>query len=167
MVRVSDRRERTADRRVELNVRSLASRTGDGVQERAVEALRRLEADGAVASFAVRVWGEQVGLSTTAVETERGQEVLERVGAFRAWANRNGVSLEPFFDARATTSRITGEEYTVLCLPVAAMAEYEGGDLAYVTPHEDDGVVRTVGGRLDVLSEQGVERADGPLAPDA
>jgi hypothetical protein len=72
-------------------------------------------------------------------------------------------SLEPFFDARTTTSRITGGECTVLRLPMATMAEYEGGDLAYVTPHEDDGVVRTVGGRLDVLSEQGVEHTDDDL----
>lgn len=148
---------RTPGRDVELHVRSLSSRTGQELRERAIEVLDGLESAGAIDSFTVDVWGERVSLSTTAVETARGRQVLDRVGTFRAWANRNGVSLEPFFDAHATTSRITGEEYTTLCLPVATLAEYENDTLVYVTPHETDGSVHTVQDRLDILAERGVE----------
>lgn len=152
--------------RVELNVRSLASRTETGVQERAVELLDRLEREGALASYTVRVWGERVGLSTTAVETNRGQELLERIGTYRGWANRNGVSLEPFFESSATTSRITGEEYTTLRLPVIAMAEYEDGEVVHVTPHENEGGVSTVDDRLDRFEASTLEgREREPLRP--
>ncbi len=153
---VSPRRELPADRRVELCVRDLSSRTGHETRERAIGLLGSLDDAGVLDSFSVRVWGREVGLSTTAVETGRGEEVLERVGTFRRWATRTGVSLEPFFDARATTSRITGEEYTTLRLPVAALAEYENDDPVYVTPHEDHGTVRTVADRLDRF-EQGLD----------
>lgn len=143
--------------RIELNVRSLASRTDSGVQERAVGLLERLHTRGEV-RFSVRVWGERVGLSTTAVETTCGQDLLERVGAYRGWANRANVSLEPFFESRATTSRITGEEYTELRLPVLAMAEYEDDEVVYVTPHEDGGQVRSVADRLDRLERLATDR---------
>ncbi len=153
----------TTDRRVELHVRSLASRTGDSVRERAIGLLGRLEAEGEIASFAVRVWGERVGLSTSAVGTDRGQEVLERIGAFRAWAGRNGASLDPFFRSGAADSRLTGEEYATLRLPVAVLAEYEGDSLVHVTPHERDEVVHTVDDRLDTI-EGGTDPELEPLS---
>jgi len=146
------RRSGPADRRIELYVRGLTSRPGRETRERAVTLLERLDAAGTIATFTVRVWGQEVGLSTTAAETERGRDILDRVGAVRRWANRNDVSVEPFFDGRAATSGITGEEYTTLRLPVAVLAEYADGDLAYVTPHEDCGTVRTVQDRLDHLA---------------
>lgn len=147
----------TADRRVELSVRALSSRTGGGIQERALDLLERLERAGAVESVGVHVWGERVGLSTTAVETDCGQRVLDRIGRFREWANRNRVSLEPFFESRVTTSRITGEEYTTLHLPIIVLAEYENGDVVHVTPHEDDGSVTTVQDRLEHLERETFE----------
>jgi len=42
-----------------------------------------------------------------------------------------------------------------LYLPVVALAEYEGKAVVHVSPHEDDGAVRTVGDRLDRLDELG------------
>lgn len=146
------RRSGPADGRIELYVRGLTSRPGRETRERAVTLLERLDAAGTIATFTVRVWGREVGLSTAAAETERGRDILDRVGAVRRWANRNDVSVEPFFDGRAATSEITGEEYTTLRLPVAVLAEYADGDLAYVTPHEDCGTVRTVQDRLDHLA---------------
>jgi len=154
----TDGRAGARSRRVELFVRSLASRTGDGPQERAIERLRRLEEAGDVATFRVRVWGRQVGLSTTAVETDRGRDILGRVGAFRDWARRHDVSLAPFFDSNVTASTITGEEYATLRLPVVAMAEFDGDRLVYVTPHEADGTVHTVADRLEGLGRRRPDR---------
>lgn len=146
------RRPHPADRQVELYVRGLTSRNGRETRERAVTLLERLDAAGIIATFSVCVWGQEVGLSTTAVETERGQEILDRVGAIRGWASRNDVSVEPLFEGRTTTSEITGEEYTRLRLPVAVLAEYEDDAIVSVTPHEDCGTVRTVEDRLDQLA---------------
>jgi hypothetical protein len=139
----------TATPRVELYVRSLASRTDR--QERVIEALRRLENTGDICSFQLTIWGEAVGLSTAAVETDRGREVLDTVAAFREWADREGVSLDCAFENRAVTSQLTGEEHATLRLPKMAMAEYEGDEVLSVTPHERDGAVRTVRDRLTTL----------------
>ena len=94
MVRATTDSSEVAERRFELNVRSLAPRTKGGTQERALGLLDRLDEDGTAESITVRVWGERVALSTTAVETDRRREVLDRVGAFRDWANRAGVRLD-------------------------------------------------------------------------
>lgn len=139
----------TASRRIELYVRSLASRTGR--QERVIETLRRLEAAGDIDEFDVHIWGREVRLSTTAVDTACGQDVLDTVAEFREWASETGVSLDCAFENRSSASRITGEEYTSLRLPVAAMAEYEGKEIRSVTPHEHDGTVQTVENRLSEL----------------
>lgn len=150
----------TTDRRIELYVRSLTSRTRDGVVERVVEGLRRRRSAGAIDSFTVRIWGERVGLSTTAVDTDRGQDVLERIATFRRWASRNRVSLAPFFESTQTTSRVTGEAYTTLRLPVIAMAEYRGTEVVLVSPHEGTDGVCTVEDHLDRLGDRPGAAAD-------
>ncbi|MFT4923701.1 MAG: hypothetical protein ACI8XM_002931 [Haloarculaceae archaeon] len=155
---------KSTTRRVELYVRSLASRTGEGPQERAIDCLRQFDTGGFVDSFTIRVWGNQIGLTSTAVETDRGADILDRIGAFREWASRNDVSLEAFFDSRETESHLTGESHTSLRLPVLVMAEYEGDDVAYVTPHERDDTVHTVDDRLDELGEQDIDTTERQYA---
>jgi hypothetical protein len=148
MATTLDQRVGFVDRRIELCVRSLASRTGKGIQEQAIDRLQRLETTGELDALSVRIWGEEVALSTTATETERGRAILQRVGAFREWAAHNDVSLAPFFEPREKTSRITGEEYATLRLPVLVMAEYVDGDIVHVAPHRRDSGVYTVEDRL-------------------
>lgn len=140
----------TASPEVTLFVRSLASRTGR--QDQILDRLDHLETAGHIDSFDVHIWGEEISLSSSAVETARGKAVLERISEFRQWANRNEVSLDRFFENRERTSRLTGKEQTTLRLPGLAMAEYEGDELEAVTPHIREGSVRTVSDRLAMLS---------------
>lgn len=139
-------------RRVELYVRSLSSRTGGGPQERAIDCLRQFDAEGLVDSYAVRVWGDEIGLTSSVVDTERGEDILDRIGALREWASHNDVTLDAFFETRETESHITGESYASIRLPVLVMVEYEGDEVGYVTPHKRDDTVYTVDDRLDRLA---------------
>jgi len=143
----------------ELYVRSLASRTG--CQHRVIKRLQRLDTGGRLADVDVYVWGTEVGLSTTAVETDSQQSILETVADFRAWADNAGVSDEQFYEDRTRVSGLTGEEFSTLRLPVLVLAEYEDGELVSVTPHERDCGVRTVTDRLEMLSN-GVGDAPQP-----
>jgi hypothetical protein len=147
----------TPSPRVELYVRSLACRTGQ--QERLVETLHRLESCDAIDSLSVHVWGEAVSLSSPLGETQRAESILERVSAFRQWANTNGVSLDCAFQHAETDCAMTGQSETTLRLPTVAMAEYADGQLQHVTPHENDGVER-VTDRVDTLAADVLVPAD-------
>jgi len=138
--------------RVELHVRSLAPRAGKRRQNSVIDRLEDLESEGYVDEWTVDVWGRQVGLSAAAARTDAGQFVLERVAAFRDWADDTGRSVASFFETRHVDSGITGEQYTALVLPSLTLAEYRDGDLAYVAPCSDGDEVTTVTDRLDVLA---------------
>lgn len=137
---------------VELYVRSLASRSG--CQRRMMTQLQALDASGDVDGVDVRVWGSEVCISEHPVETESRREILNTVGAFREWADRNGVSMEQCYENRTRVADRTGEEFTTLRLPVLALAEYEDGELAWVTPHERDGRTQTVAERVEKLATE-------------
>lgn len=138
--------------RVELHVRSLAPRAGQRQQDSVIERLDRLESGGLVDEFSVDVWGRQVRLSSAAAQTDAGRFVLDRVDAFREWADDTGRSVASFFETRRVESAITDEEYVALVLPSLTLAEYRDGDLAYVAPCTDGDEVTTVADRLDVLA---------------
>jgi hypothetical protein len=139
----------------ELYVRSLASRTG--CQRRVIKQLKRLETGGHLDGIDVHVWGTEVGLSTTAVETAAQQAILDTVGEFRSWAADAGVSLDQFYENRRRVSGLTGEEFATLRLPVLSLAEYEDDELVSVTPHERESGVRSVEDRLEMLANAGGE----------
>lgn len=147
------------DRTAELWVRSFSPAGLESEHRDVYERLSALEATGAFEDVVVRTWSKEVGLSTTAARSERAGIVLDRVAAFRAWADERGVSIEPFFGTRETTSAVTGERYVARTLPVRALAEYRDGDLCHVAPHAQDGRSLTVGDRLDRIGAAGP--ADG------
>lgn len=140
--------------RVDLFVRSLSPRGARGRPSAVVDRLEELLAAGHIDEYSVYVWGAEVGLSTPAAGAGEGRAILDRVAAFRSWADRRGVALEGF-DRRETTA-MTGETRTVLVLPVLALAEYADGELVGVAPRSGDGAV-TVEDRLAALSR----RAEG------
>lgn len=136
----------TGDRRLELYVRSLSG--GDPTASEHARRVRNLAARDRVAEATVLVWGEEVGLSTTAFRTRVGKCILDRVAGFRAWAGERGGSMTPFFDARTVTGTVTGETYSSLRLPVSCLAEYEDGDLVHVAPYRAGSTTCTVAERL-------------------
>lgn len=152
---------------VELYVRSLSPAAAGGRQERVVDRLDRLTSAGHVEDFEIRVWGREVGVEGA---TAAAESVLDRVEAFRAWADARGAEL-PFRRRAVATPAASGE---ALRLPTMALAEYlEGeasapreralpGDLVSVAPREEDGALVTVRDRLDALASED-ERAGTPL----
>lgn len=132
-----------------------------------VERLEDLVDRGAVADLSVRSWGSEVALSRTAVDARGSRVVLERVAAFRSWAAETGRSLTPYFATREGESTITGERYALQVLPVRALVEYRGDEVAHVAPcTRPDGEAVGVVDRIERLERAapGPERLDGDPA---
>jgi hypothetical protein len=140
------------DRRLELYVRSLSG--GAAAGEEHARQVRALDRGGRVESGSVVVWGDEVGLTTTAFRTRVGKCILDRIAAFRAWADDRGGAMAPFFETRSVTGEITGESYTAVRLPVACLAEYAGDDLVHVAPYRAGDADCTVGERLRQLEDR-------------
>lgn len=145
---------------IELFVRSLAP-TATHSQVRSVfDRLDELDECDVIEDYTVTVWGEEVLAHESVAETEIGRHVLDSIADFERWAADNGATVGRFYDTRTVERGLTDEEYTVTSLPVMAMAEYDGEDLQCVTPHEVDGIVRSVEDRLDVLAERDIDRTE-------
>ncbi|WP_276261528.1 HTH domain-containing protein [Haloglomus litoreum] len=149
---------------VELWVRSLGHPSVFQAQRDLSDRLHRLEASDIVDQAEVEVWGREVVLSGATARTEPGRRFMNRLGRFREWAERNDATLEPCFEFSTTSSEFTGEEYTVVDLPVCALAEFDGDELVHVAPCTVGERVRTVEDRLSRL-ESGYD-LDGPLEAD-
>jgi DNA-binding Lrp family transcriptional regulator len=151
---------------VELYVRSLCSGAERPPQDAAIERLERLERDGVLEEYTVRVWGRRVSPDSAAAETAAGRFVLSRIGEFRNWARRTGASVRSFFDTHEVDSSITDESYTAITVPTLTLAEFHGDDLHRVTPCSLDGAVHTVGDHLDALEATARTDGDGDRRDD-
>lgn len=153
-----------SDTRIELFVRSLAQTGATRRIEDTLDRLDDLEDRGDVADYTVTVWGREIG--TAARRTATGRHILDSIESFEDWAATAGASVDRFYETRTVERDLTGETYSVTDLPVVAMAEYENGVLGHVTPHEKEGVVRTVQDRLDDIARRdGSEREEQAAAP--
>ena len=135
--------------RVEFYVRSFMPEGAEDAQQRVLDRLDRLRERGVLDDFECQVWGKRV---CTSDPGPFGGDAIETVGQFRAWAERNGASLLPFFDERTQRSKITGEEHSEIVFPVMCAALYRDGDLAGVYPHADDDSVVTIRDLLAALA---------------
>lgn len=140
-----------ADLTLDLYIRSLAQRGTQTGQDAVITRLEGLDEQGVIAEFTVHVWGERVAFDTATARTNAGKEVMERVEAFRAWADQSGISVKSFFDAEKTQSTITDEEYTIITLPTITLVEYVGDSLRFVAPCTDGETFYSVADRLDAL----------------
>lgn len=145
---------------MELFVRSLTPSGAAQRQEAILDRLERLDERGVIDGYTVTVWGEQVVPGSLAARTDAGKEIVATVDSFEEWASAMGVSVDRFFEEQSVESAVTGERYAATSLPVLAMAEYVDGDLAWVTPHEDEDGVHTVVDRLDRIEEGTEANAD-------
>lgn len=139
------------NRTVELYVRSLAPRAAHDHLEDLVESLESLKTRNRIVDYTVHVWGSRIDRTSAAAGTEAGRFVTERVEAFTDWASEQGLSMGSFFEEESVESSITGEEYTAMTLPTAALAEYVDDELAFVAPCSNGEAVCTVADRLEVL----------------
>lgn len=143
----TDTAQRDTTRRAELRVR-------DGIQPGVQEPVQAIRTDlealaesGQIESVETVVWGRQLPLDPEGDELADKIETFQR---FRAWALRNDVQLEPAFRVHEVTSIEADEYYTVVTVPLACLAVFDGDDVAGVYPHIDDGEPVTV--------QEGLER---------
>lgn len=142
-----------ASRTVELFVRSLSPSDDGGHAETVLGAL---DAAPAVDDHAVHVWGDAVSLDPPLADTDHARFVLDRVAAFREWAEGRDAELVGF-ETRETHCRFTDHDCRVLSLPAVVLAEYTDDGLRRVAPcRTDDGVV-SVGDRVERLADRGAE----------
>lgn len=156
------------ERRAELWVRSSTPVGLERVCRESVDRLEALVLDGILSDYSVRMWGKAVGTTTTAARTERAQEVLDTVASFREWASERDRELTPYFRTREATSAVTDESYTVQVLPVCALAEYRGDELAFVAPSTRGDAHCSVQDRIEALANgtrSGAARARGRPDP--
>ena len=136
---------------LELYVRSLHAGAADARQEAAIERLADLEDAGRIDGYQVLVWGDRMPGSPAEARTDAGLFALNRAAVFAEWADRNDYSIDRF-DHQQVESRILGETYRTLSVPIMTLAEYAGSDLRFVAPVTGaDGTV-TVLDRFDQLA---------------
>ena len=114
-----------------------------------VDRLAALRSAGAVTSFDVETWPDEVALS----EQTRHSRVVETYGRFRTWADDAGVDISPPFDRRTVTSLVDGRA-EVLTLPMICLAVYDP-ELCGVYPCEDGDRTWTVTDYLDACEAVG------------
>lgn len=124
-----------------------AASLGSPVDE-TVEALRDYDRRGRLDDLAVDVWPDEVALT----DVSEGTAPLVRYRRFRAWAEREGVSLRPGFVVRERASLVSERPATSLVLPVVCLAIHVEGELATVAPHRDGTATYTVEDALDDLA---------------
>lgn len=144
--------------RLELYVRTLTPPGARTRQEEVIERLQRLEDEGHIEDFYVKVWGRQIDPTTNAAETDQGKFILNRIAEFQQWSLANNTTLESFYQTREQSSSITGEDHTTIVLPKMGLAEYDGPELEQVTPCTDGDVVESVVDHIDDLERRLVDQ---------
>lgn len=139
----------SASRRVDLYVRASPPPAARDRQSSIAERLEQLDAADRIAAVETHTWPDQVPREEAAM--------ADRYEAFAAWADANGVDLEPFFETRERRYLTSDRCYTALVLPLACLAVYEDDDLRTVYPHATDDRVRTVDDGVAAL----IDRVDG------
>jgi hypothetical protein len=139
----------SAQRRVELFVRSLAPETGRSQQESIIRRLQELEADGRIESLEVHLTGDCVCPDTAAAQRQLGSFLLDRFEAFESWATEEGVELVGF-QHRCVDSTLTGETVTGIRFPRLCLAVYTDDRLELVVPATGESAM-TVSEVLDAL----------------
>jgi len=125
----------------------------DGPRSRVLDRLRELETDGAVDDVSVRVWGRYVDPPSDAPASEAGP-IQTRIAEFRAWADREGHSLEPAFGRCERSTMVSAERREVIRLPLQCLAVYAGDRLVGVFPCSTGSGTETV---ADCIRRLGTE----------
>ncbi|WP_299268757.1 HTH domain-containing protein [Halorientalis sp.] len=144
--------------RLELYVRTLSPPGARTRQEQVITRLQRLEDEGYIADFYVKVWGRQIDPTTKAAETDQGAFILNRIAEFKQWALANNTTLESFYQTHEQSSTITGQDHTTMVLPKMGLAEYHGSELEQVAPCTTGDDVHSVVNHLDDLERRLVDQ---------
>lgn len=108
--------------------------------EDVVKTLREYEKKDVIDELSIDIWPEEICFTgNTPVEF-----VLDHYEQFRAWADDEGVSLEPAFERRERSTLLSDETNTFLVLPAVCLAIYVDGTLVSVAPHSTETETHTV-----------------------
>ncbi len=124
--------------------------------DRQIETLQACEAEGSVDDLLLRSWPKEVSRT----ESSPHHEVLETYDRFSQWAVRRGVSIEPPFNTRTSTSQVTGESRELLVTPLLCLEVYADDQLVGVFPHSDGDETYTTN---EVIAQLRTEELPTPL----
>ncbi|WP_299333112.1 HTH domain-containing protein [Haloplanus sp.] len=111
-----------------------------------LEAVHEYADAGLVDGYSIDIWPDRIRLG----DTEGSAAVIDDYERFRAWADNDGVSLEPAFEHRTRTTMAGDDPDAFLVLPVVCLAVRVDGDLVTVAPHTTDTTAYTA---ADALSD--------------
>ncbi|WP_310908821.1 HTH domain-containing protein [Natrinema sp. 1APR25-10V2] len=93
--------------------------------------LRQLDAAGHIDNLSVHAWPGAITLTNQTPYSD----AIDAFEQMEAWADEHGVSIQPPFNVRTTTSTFTDETQTTLRTPMMCLAVSAGEQLANVVPH--------------------------------
>ena len=120
-----------------------------GSRTEIIDRLSALRSSGAIDTFAVQTWPDEVVLS----EQTRHDRLVETYQQFREWAEGSGLSIAPPFERRTVTT-LVGRREEVLTVPMLCLAVYDDG-LCGVYPCSDGDRTWTVPDYLDAYEAAG------------
>jgi hypothetical protein len=116
-----------------------------GTQDQQADIRRRLatldETD-VIEDVDLSTWQSRVRLDSP--DTEDEARAIERYRSFERWADRENVSLNPFFETWERHSEILEIDYEELVTPVMCVAVFDGSDVVEVAPRREGGETVTV-----------------------
>lgn len=122
---------------VELYVRSLAPGPAHGLQDALIARLEELVDRGTLEGMQLYVWGDSVCPESAAAGTAAGEFVLDRVNTFVAWARENGFTPRSCLRVTDVNSTLAEVEYTAIKFPQMLLAEFDDGELLFLSPCSD------------------------------
>lgn len=142
----------------ELYVRSALPGPSQRRADAVAAELRGLVGEGLVEDVEHTTWSKRVRVDGC------DSAVRDVYLTWTAWARREGVQLQPFFDTRECYCP-EAEAYTDwLVVPAIALAVSVDGDLAAVYPHEDGTETVSVEDGIDALEGTERQSTDPPVS---
>ena len=126
-----------------------------------IDALRQLDSANHIDNLSVHAWP---GVITLTNQTPYS-DAIDAFERMEAWADEHGVSIQPPFNVRTTTSAFTDETQTTLRTPIMCLAVSAGEQLANVFPHSRGGAHHGVTDAITALGTDELELF--PFAPDS
>jgi len=130
-----------------------------GPRTQVINRLVSLRATGALDSFGIETWPDEIPTDSD------HSEYLDLIEEFEAWAADHGLSLRPPLETR-TASMLVGGDAEVLVTPMLLVAVYKGQNLAGVFPCTDGDTTWTVEQFLDAYDPEREDTAGGLPLPD-
>ncbi|WP_306055517.1 HTH domain-containing protein [Natronococcus wangiae] len=126
-----------------------------------IDTLRQLDSADHIDNLLLHAWPGAITLT----DQTPYSDAIDAFEQMEAWADEHGVSIQPPFTVRTTTSTFTNETQTKLQTPMMCLAVYAGEQLANVFPHSRGDDHHGVMDAIAALRTDDIELF--PFAPDS